>query len=404
MHSKGLRYSTFSIYSILLAMCASMELYFTWKLPISFVNIMCACVLLPYLMNLRKWDLSIGVCLLSVVCWIYNFTHNTIDFSLFAYLNLLSVIFITITFFVSTTSFKINLYHTFDFFIKVICCISLLGWLLYLVGINLPHYRSETSDFYIHDVYYFFVMGADNMFEVLPRFCGMFLEPGHVGSTSCLLLYINKFNFKNKSNYIYLLSIIFSLSLAAYCLFFIGLCLYFYLRGKDLFKYLLILAVFAGVFTYIGLNYNRGNNVINEKILSRLIITDGELSGDNRTSMVFDKYYDNWLKHGDIFNGYGRKAYGDGNATSNILHGCASFKRFLFINGIIGTVLICLLYLCLYLRYRSKQGFGFFLVVIICNMIRDYPYRLMWMFLFVLGITVLYTSNKVGYIESLNDK
>lgn len=34
-------------------------------------------------------------------------------------------------------------------------------------------------------------------------------------------------------------------------------------------------------------------------------------------------------------------------------------------------------------------------------MIRDYPYRLMWMFLFVLGITVLYTSNKVGYIESL---
>ena len=157
----------------------------------------------------------------------------------------------------------------------------------------------------------------------------------------------------------------------------------------DLFKYLLILAVFAGIFTYIGLNYNRGNNVINEKILSRLIITDGELSGDNRTSMVFDKYYDNWLKHGDIFNGYGRKAYGDGNATSNILHGCASFKRFFFINGIIGTVLICLLYLCLYLRYRSKQGFGFFLVVIICNMIRDYPYRLMWMFLFVLGITAV---------------
>ena len=115
------------------------------------------------------------------------------------------------------------------------------------------------------------------MFEVLPRFSGMFLEPGHVGSTSCLLLYVNKFNFKNKSNYIYLLSIIFSLSLAAYCLFFIGLCLYFYLKGKDLFKYLLILAVFAGIFTYIGLNYNRGNNVINEKILSRLIITDGEL-------------------------------------------------------------------------------------------------------------------------------
>ena len=242
------------------------------------------------------------------------------------------------------------------------------------------------------------------MLVVLPRFSGMFLEPGHVGSTSCLLLYVNKFNFKNKSNYIYLLSIIFSLSLAAYCLFFIGLCLYFYLKGKDLFKYLLILAVFAGIFTYIGLNYNRGNNVINEKILSRLIITDGELSGDNRTSMVFDKYYDNWLKHGDIFNGYGRKAYGDGNATSNILHGCASFKRFFFINGIIGTVLICLLYLCLYLRYRSKQGFGFFLVVIICNMIRDYPYRLMWMFLFVLGITVLYTSNKAGYIENLNDK
>lgn len=32
----------------------------------------------------------------------------------------------------------------------------------------------------------------------MPRFAGMFLEPGHLGTICCLLLYVEGFNLKKK--------------------------------------------------------------------------------------------------------------------------------------------------------------------------------------------------------------
>lgn len=378
------------IFFIILAMCVSMELYFTWKFPQSIINTVCAVVLFPYLLRMKISRQSIWGIILLIVNFAYNYTHNTPLFSFLSFLNVLSVIIISIFVILSSIDFKIKLLHFFDLFIKCICFISLVGWFLYLVGIPLPHYYSDTSDYYSHEVYYLFIVGANNILEeLLPRFCGMFLEPGHIGSTCCLLLFINRFNFKDKSNYIYILSIIFSLSLAAYCLLFIGLCLHFFLKGVHIIKYILFMGVFAGILYILGLTYNDGDNILNEKILSRLVVVDGELSGDNRTSMLFDAYYEDWLKHGDIINGYGKEAYGEGNEAKNILHGCASFKRFFFINGIMGVILVLVLYWHLFYKYRSSQGWGFFILLVICNMIRDYPFRLMWLYLFILGTVVL---------------
>ncbi len=371
-----------------------MQLYFTWRMPLSIVNFACALVLLFYLLNMRISRQSVWVIMLLVVNFIYNYTHNTILFGFLSFLNLNALIIISIFVVLSSVNFKIKLLRAFDLFLKCICCISLVGWLLYLVGIPLPHYYLDTTDYYSHEVYYLFVVGANNILDLIPRFCGMFLEPGHIGSTCCLLLYINGFNFKDKSNYIYLFSIILSLSLAAYCLFFIGICLHYFLMGKHILKYILFLGVTVFVFYFISLTYNDGDNIFNEKIFSRLEIVDGQLSGDNRTSMLFDAYYEDWLKSGDVINGYGRKAYGEGDGASNILHGCASYKRFFFVNGIIGSVLVLALYWSLFYRYRSRQGWGFFALFVICNMIRDYPFRLMWLYLFILGIVALSVSEK----------
>ena len=379
-----------AIYFLILAMCVSMELYFTWRFPQSLVNFACALVLLPCLLKVKVPQQSLWVIFLLIIHFIYNYTHNTVSFSFLSFLNLSSVIIISIFIVLSSIAFKIKLWHGFDWFMKCICCISLIGWFLYLAGIPLPHYYSDTTDFYTHEVYYLFIAGADNILEeLLPRFCGMFLEPGHVGSTCCLLLFINRFNFKDKSNYIYLLSIIFSLSLAAYGLLFIGLCLHYLLKGVHVLKYILFLGVLACAFYIFGLTYNNGDNIFNEKILSRLMFVDGELSGNNRTSMLFDAYYEDWLKHGDLINGYGRKAYGDGTESTNILHGCASYKRFFFINGIIGFILVSILYWSLFYKYRSNQTWGFLVLYVICNMIRDYPFRLMWLYLFILGSVIL---------------
>ena len=387
-----------AIFFIILTMCVSMELYFTWRFPQSIVNSVCAIILLPCFLKVKVSRQSMLVIVLLIINFVYNYTHNTILFSLLSFLNLSSVITISIFIVLSSVDFKVKLLRGFDLFMKCICCISLIGWLLYLIKLPLPHYYSDTTDFYSHEVYYLFVVGANNILEdLLPRFCGMFLEPGHIGSTCCLLLFINEFNFKNKSNFIYLLSIILSLSLAAYCLLFIGLCLHYFLKGVHVVKYVLFMGVFACAFYIFGLTYNGGDNIFNEKIISRLMFVDGELSGDNRTSMLFEAYYEDWLKHGNIINGYGKEAYGDGEST-NILHGCASFKRFFFVNGVIGVVLVLVLYGALFYKYRSRQGWGFLILFIICNMIRDYPLRLMWLYLLILGFVALSLSEKQAII------
>lgn len=375
---------------LILAMCVSMELYFTWQLPKSIVNAVCAIVLFLYLPKIKISKQSITLIFLLFINYAYNYTHNTILFSLISFFNVISLAVISMFVILSSIDFKIKLFRSFEFFMKCICCVSLAGWLLYLLGFPLPHYYSNTSDYYSHEVYYMFVVGVNNsILDLLPRFCGMFLEPGHIGSTCCLLLYINRFNFKDRTNYIYLLPIVLSLSLAAYCLFFIGLCLHCFLKGVHILRYILFLGAFAGIFTIIGLTYNAGDNILNEKILSRLVFVDGELSGDNRTSMLFDAYFEDWLKDGDIINGYGRRAYSEGNGSTNILHGCASYKRFFFVNGIIGSILVMALYLSLFYQYRSRQGWGFFVLYVLCNMIRDYPFRLMWLYIFILGVAVL---------------
>ena len=97
-----------AVFFIILAMCVSMELYFTWKLPQSIINSVCAVVLLPYLLRTKIPRQSIWVIILLIVNFAYNYTHNTPLFSFLSFLNVLSVIIISI-FVISKLSFYIFL-------------------------------------------------------------------------------------------------------------------------------------------------------------------------------------------------------------------------------------------------------------------------------------------------------
>ena len=374
-------------------MCTSMLLYFTWSLPPIYVNFITVIFVLPLLFKIKYKTNDLLMIGIVFLCYFYNFVHGRISIS--SLINNFFIIIITSFIIISNDSFKLKLYNYFDCFIKIICFISLIGWILFLLGVPLPHYYNETTDFYSHEVFYLFIMGANNfghsteLIDIVPRFCGMFLEPGHIGSTACIMLYINKFNFRKRSNIIYLLSIILSLSLAAYCLFFIGLILYSLFRGKDIFRYLFWILVVGLVLVAFGLYYNGGDNIINEKILERLVIKDGHMAGDNRTTSSFDDYYKSWLENGNLFWGYGSKIYF--SDTTTVLHGTSSYKSFFFVNGIVGVILVFIFYISILLRKYSRLGIGLLILVVICNMIRDYPYRLLWLYVYISGLVVLST-------------
>ena len=81
-----------AIIFLVLAMCVSMELYFTWLLPQSIINFVCAVVVFLYLLKVKVIQQSMLVVILLVLNCVYNYTHNTVSFNILSFLNLCSVI------------------------------------------------------------------------------------------------------------------------------------------------------------------------------------------------------------------------------------------------------------------------------------------------------------------------
>lgn len=278
--------------------------------------------------------------------------------------------------------------------VQCIVGIALIGWILFLIHVPLPHFMDLSDAYYIHAVYYIFNLNGYPENAILPRFAGPFLEPGHLGTMCVFILYVGHFNLKKIGNIILLLGVLFSLSLAAYGLM-VGAVILTLINQKRWFWLVGIVSIFilSGV---VAMLYNSGDNPINQAIVMRLEMDEsGEIAGNNRTSGAFDFAYERFLKSNDIWFGLGSRAFGKrGDGSDNITIGCATYKRYFFLRGIFGSMLIIFFLLWYWYKYRNKFSFGFLIVYIVANCIRDYPTLEMWMFFYLLAIPVLGEKHK----------
>lgn len=282
----------------------------------------------------------------------------------------------------------------FTFAVELILVVALIGWIPYLMGVPLPHYRDNSDVYYMHEVYYLFNTFAINGPGDLLRFAGPFLEPGHLGSMAVYLLYIEGFNLRKFGNIVLLASIFLSLSLAAYGMM-VGAILIVLFEKR---KYLIV-GIATGVFLAIGIGatvYLNGDNVLNKAIVSRLEVTEsGDIAGNNRYTSFFKSTFNKYLETNQIWTGVGKDAYATQNKTSgNLMMGNAGFKRYFYLRGIIGSALIIALLVIYIAKYMSLKSFGFLIIYVVSNLIRDYPTKEMWMYLYLLAIPVLYFEGR----------
>lgn len=164
------------------------------------------------------------------------------------------------------------------------------------------------------------------------RFCSVFDEAGVVGTTNGLILASLGISKKNIKSIIILFTGLVSFSLAFYVM--LSIIIFFQFNLKNI----LIAGIFGlGVILFAG---DKFNNLIAE----RLVVKDGEVSGDNRTAEEFDEYFNSFINKGgkDLIFGFGTGFYSDNQDED--WHN-SSIKAKIFDWGIVGTLLILVFYI-----------------------------------------------------------
>lgn len=240
------------------------------------------------------------------------------------------------------------------------------------------------------------------------RFCSVFLEPGYLGTMLSFLLYVGRFNFEKKYNIVFLVALILTLSLAGFVIAALGWVLIKIQEGKSVKRLIQIVCVFGFIY-YFGINYNGGNNIFNNLILSRLQYDEENgISGNNRNSHMTDDYFDYYMQNGDILFGVGkqevRKINGGGAAGADFndqIRG-AGYKMFFITNGIVEAIVILFGYLMFVSTMDRKYGYGFLLLIALTFVQAAYPLSTSWLIPFVFGCVLnsRYYENRYSDISS----
>lgn len=236
-----------------------------------------------------------------------------------------------------TTQQKYKIFDLFYRIIQILNFLSIIVWICYELHVNigfeiLPYY---TGDGAVYIKWFIFAIYRYNFnFDGLDRLCGIFNEPGGLG-TICALLFITTYKHTTKwEKALLLITGVLTFSLAFWILIFAFFAIYFI--KKD-WKYVFLGFAVVIIFFQIP-KIDWGNDQLN-RFAARFEITQNGLAGDNRTADQFDVEFEKMQKTSKIIFGYG-----NGYNLTNEQEG--SYKRYIVQFGFVGFALLIGGWLC----------------------------------------------------------
>ncbi len=286
-------------------------------------------------------------------------------------------------------------WQTLDFVTKgfsILMAISLLVFVaIKFIDITpwFGNFELKNNDFYpAYKNYGVLLYSADFFSNIVYRFNGPFLEPGHLATVSVLLIVANRYDFKKQPlMWILLLCIVLSMSLAGYVILIAGY-LMLKIKNHSTFIISVILVLFGWLFfTQI---WNGGANPVNEAILSRLEYDESKgIAGNNRTSRRTDVYYEKVKSEGKLWTGIG-------SIKDNSQVEGAGYKIYFIRFGIVSALLVLLFYRMLIPRYANKRfAYIFLLLIFLMFLQRAYPWWWSWLLCYTLSIGISDRTFKV---------
>ena len=251
----------------------------------------------------------------------------------------------------------------FLFYKKFLVITSLLGiicFISFLLNLGLPY---SVVPFYDSDAYVYidYKIAYLTMGSFGIRLCGLFNEPGYLGTFCALYLSAHRMNISNWENAVLFIAGCLSFSFAFYIIIIISWLLYYIKNDRKRINILISIIFFFIIFLFVK-NIPQVSHLI-----ERFDFANGELIGDNRTSHQFDIIYESFLKSGDIFwgMGYGYKTWLEDT-------GISSYKEIIIQFGIVGSILMWSTLLIAALNSFSIKKSKYIFIFVFCFMASIY--------------------------------
>ena len=353
---------------MIVAFLGSLNPWFMWPLGIYYIIISSVFFLFSMSMSMAQRD-----CFYNR----YDVLLPTISFAILAFYqsltrgrNLNSFIADSFHVFIFFSLFRVNLSELRRFMdglakgMGAWLAISMSFFLLYLIGFPLPG-RDAAFLTYSYTNYYFFLLDDRFLFTIIPRFHSVFLEPGHMGTMTVMLLFTQIGKWKRWYNVSLIIATFISFSLAAYGLFIALIFLSLWIRRRHIVRHSVTALITLGAMTVGAFFYNGGDNMLHDLIVLRLEIDDGEMAGDNRVTDDFKADYEQLWESSDVIWGRERDTESWGNS---------GYRVYIYDYGLIGLLLFIVFYvLSMYNTGDQRIMIALFIIAALNFIIRGYP-------------------------------
>ena len=231
-----------------------------------------------------------------------------------------------------------------------------------------------------------FIFCVDDM--GINRFCGPFVEPGHLGTLCALMLLADGLDLTKSGTWIILLSLVLSLSLAGYVLGFFAYLFARYLHSKLNFQTIFAFSLIILLVTVMAQIYNGGDNVLNEKILSRLASNEEEGIIGTHATGDFNYYF------GLLFSIWNLLLFGYGEELVDWIQRTSystgtGFVFFIVKYGLVGFIISIAFYFTYAWKSSNRRIAKIFLLfMLLCIYQRSYAFSAAWIICFVYGMTL----------------
>lgn len=302
-----------------------------------------------------------------IVLLYLNFTSISVGGSIDGYQSFM-LFFLFVAWMLLPVDYKRLIQNSVIKILAILLLFSLIEYLLFVflgLGFRLGQVvrvEDAGSQYYHHLIFNLVKVN----FIVVPRFQFIFDEPGRLGTLCALIFYILNGTKYHKQQLIFLISGLFTFSLAFYCLIVVSFVL-LNITKFSLSKYLLFGIILVAAYYYL------------KEYVEALIISRIEKKGVQRTTGSFDLAFARMLNSNDIYWGYGLTA--PLPEASEAEGDTVGLFREIYRTGIIGVVLRLLQYIYSIFLFNkiNFRSIGFVIVFLLSYYQRAHIYDMIYL-------------------------